>query len=131
MNATARLLAHAAAFAALVAWLRPGGVTAAALITVFALGVVFLLLAPRHRRYSRSVRVWTTTLVYASLLAALFAGADFALQALGNSVKSRTPLPQWLGGLELYWLLVPGVASVAVGALAGLLTERPDPKRAS
>jgi hypothetical protein len=56
--------------------------------------------------------------MYAALLAIFFFGADVALSVLGNSVKPRGQLPAFLGGLEVYFILVPGVASVALGELA-------------
>jgi hypothetical protein len=112
------------AFAAFAAVLRPNGVAPAALLSVFAAGFAFLLWAPRHRRYPTSPRTWLATGLYALLLAAIFAGANFAMSALGNSIKARAALPAAFGGLELYWLLVFGVASVALGASAGAAIEQ-------
>jgi len=123
VNTLARLAAHSTAFAAFVAVFRPDAVAPAALLSVFVAGFAFLLWAPRHKRYPRSPRTWLATLLYALLLAAVFSGADFAMGILGNSIKPRAALPAAFGGLELYWLLVFGVASVAMGAWAGAAIE--------
>jgi len=124
VNTATRLSAHLLAFLALLAALRPSTVAPVALVTVYVAGALFLLLAPRSRLYPRWPRTWLTALGYALLLATVFAGADFTLGALGNSAKPRAPLPTAFGGLELYWLLVFGVASVAAGALPGVALER-------
>ena len=123
MNTIARLASHLLAFSATVAALRPSAVAPAALLSLYVAGAVFVLLAPRHRLYPRLPGTWAATLGYAVLLAAIFAGAGFAMGALGNSLRPRAVLPAAFGGVELYWLLVLGVASVAVGALVGTLLE--------
>jgi drug/metabolite transporter (DMT)-like permease len=130
MNTIARLAAHCAAFMFFVAALRPTSVAPFAMLSVFVAGFAFLLFAPRHGRYPRSQRAWLATLLYALLLAAIFAGSDFAMTTLGNSITSRAALPAAFGGLELYWLLVFGAASVAAGALAGAVTEHRGQARA-
>ena len=124
MKTIASLVAHSIAFTAFVGLCRPDTVAPVALLGVFVAGFAFLVWAPRHKRCPRSPVAWLATFVYAILLAAVFAGADFAMEALGNSIRSRAPLPPAFGGLELYWLLVFGVATVAVGALVGSTVER-------
>ena len=119
MNTTVRLAAHLFTFVGFLALLRPGTVEPAAWLGVFAIGWAFLILAPNHQAYPKSQGTWLKAALYTLLLASLFFGTDLALHALGNTVKPRAALPPYLGGLELYWLLVPGVLSVAIGALAG------------
>ena len=124
MNTTVRLAAHLFTFGSLLFLLRPATVEPAAWLTVFTVGWVFLILAPKHRAYPRTPGTWVKASIYTLLLASLFFGTDLALQALGNTVRPRATLPPYLGGLELYWFLVPGVLSVATGALAGAFLER-------
>jgi len=116
----ARLAAHALSFFVLAGWpLRAAGVEPGAWLVLYAAGAVFLCAAPGHRAYPRSIKAWLAVAFYSVLLAAVFFGADFALQTLGNSARPRASLPSWFGGLELYYVLVPGVTSVAIGALTG------------
>lgn len=122
--ACVRLAAHALTFVAVLVLLEPQGVAPSAWWGVATLGALFLVLAPGHPAYSRSARWWLGAAVVLAWLSAGFAGADFALRTLGNSVKARASLPPLLGGLELHWLLCPGLFSVAVGALAGAALER-------
>ena len=124
MNTTVRLAAHLFTFVGFLALLQPGTVEPAAWLAVFTVGWVFLILAPNHQAYPKSQGTWLKAALYTLLLASLFFGTDFALHALGNTVKPRAALPPYLGGLELYWLLVPGVLSVATGGLAGAVLER-------
>ena len=124
MNTTVRLAAHLFTFGSFLALLRPATVEPAAWLAVFITGWVFLTLAPNHRAYPRRPGTWVKAALYTLLLASLFFGTDLAVQLLGNTVRPRAALPPYLGGLELYWLLVPGVLSVATGALAGAVLER-------
>ena len=124
MNTTVRLAAHLLTFGSLLALLRPATVEPAAWLAVFTVGWVFLILAPNHRAYPKTQGTWVKAALYTLLLSSLFFGTDLALQALGNTVRPRATLSPYLGGLELYWLLVPGVLSVVTGALAGAVLER-------
>ena len=124
MNTTVRLAAHLLTFGGLLVLLRPATVEPTAWLVVFTIGWVFLILAPSHRAYPKTQGTWIKAALYTLLLAILFFGTDLALQVLGNTVRPRAPLPPHLGGLELYWFLVPGVLSIATGALAGAVLER-------
>ena len=123
MNTTVRLAAHLLTFGGLLALLRPATVEPAAWLLVFAIGWLFLILAPSHRAYPKAQGTWIKAALYTLLRALLFFGSGLALQVLGNTVRPRATLPLYLGGLELYWLRVPGVLSVATGALAGAVLE--------
>jgi hypothetical protein len=124
-TALARLLAHAVAFGALLAVLRPAGVAPVAWLVVYGIGVAALAWGPRSRAWPRSPVVWLKVLAGAVLIAAVFFGADVALTTLGNSVKPRLPPPAALGGMTLPLFLLPGVATVAFGAWIGALVGRP------
>ena len=63
-------------------------------------------------------------LFFAALLALWFWGANFALDALGNSVQARRTPSHLRDGLPLHFILVPGVASVALGLYASALVRR-------
>ena len=118
MGTIAGLLAHAISFAGFVTILPTLSVSLAAWLVLYAVGVIVVLLGPRLTLVAYTARGWSLALFYAVLSAVIFAGADLALQALGNAVKPRAIVPPALGGLEFYFLLVPGVASVALGQLA-------------
>lgn len=124
MNAAARLLAHATTFALLACVLEPAAVAPDALLGLFLSGTLVLALGPCLSCYPHAARTWAQVVFYSLLLGGLFFGADFALLALGNSVKPRAILPPAFGGLELYWVLVPGVASVGAGAWVGALLRQ-------
>ena len=63
-------------------------------------------------------------LFFAALLALWFWGANFALDALGNSVQARRTPSHLRDGLPLHLILVPGVASVALGLYAPAWVRR-------
>lgn len=110
------LLMHAASFWAFVFLVPTAGVAATAWVVAYAGGVAYLLAAP-HLHGARLSPVQSLKLLgYCVLVAALFFGADSALNALGNSVKTRQALPAAFGGLEVWFLLVPGVAAPALGS---------------
>lgn len=123
LPAVARVASHLLAFVGVLAALPQQQVAPAAWLAVYAIGLVFLACAPRHRLYPQAPAWWLRVLLYSVLLAAIFFGADWALNTLGNSVKGRATLPAAFGGLELYAVLAPGVASVALGAWVGALLQ--------
>jgi hypothetical protein len=71
-------------------------------------------------RYSATLppRTWAALAMYALLGAALFAGANFGMDALHGPNRSRAQVAAHLGGLELWVVLCPGVLSLALGHLA-------------
>ena len=118
MGTAAGLLTHLLSFVVVVATVATPSVSLIAWLSLYGVGAAYLLIGPYVPLPKLSVRQWAMLFVYALILAVIFAGAEFGLQTLGNSVKPRGGLPSYLGGLELYFMLVPGVASVALGELA-------------
>jgi hypothetical protein len=118
LSAFAAAAVHASAFVAFLVYVAPSSVRATSWLALYLLGGSFLWLRPRLLPTANSFKLWASTLMYAALLAILFFGADLALSVLGNSVKPRSQLPAFLGGLEMHFVLVPGIASVALGELA-------------
>jgi hypothetical protein len=116
MRAALPLLAHALAFWAGVAALAPPSVSPSAWAALYLLGAVAVVLIERHPRARLSARAWAIVAAYAAFLAVLFWGADHALNELRGAIRPRAALPAYLGGLELCFMLVPGVASVALAA---------------
>lgn len=118
MHAAIALAAHAVAFWAFVFFIAPLTVSLPAWLATYSLGVGVLLLV--LLRYPTKIACWPSVrlFLYSLLFSAVFFCVDNALTVLGSAVRPRQPLPTFLGGLELYYLLLPGVAAVAVGLLA-------------
>ena len=117
MHTATALAAHATAFWAFVFLVAPPAVTVGAWLATYSLGAGMLLLVALRTATTSESWPAVRLFLYSLLLALIFFGADQALTVLGTSVKPRQPLPAFLGGLELYYLLVPGVAAVALGQL--------------
>ena len=92
----------------------------------YAAGAVFLTAARWQNKLCLTLRQSTQLLFYASIVAIWFWGANLALDTLGNSVKATRLPPEQREGLPLHLLLVPGVVSVALGALAAAALDRKD-----
>ncbi len=118
METATALAMHALAFWAFVFIVAPIAVTLAAWMVTYSLGAGILPLL--LWRYPTRIAFWPSVRLffYSFLIAAIFFVADTALTILGPAFRPRQPLPVFLGGLELYYLLFPGVAAVALGLLA-------------
>lgn len=100
------------------------GRTWAVLHGVVALGLLALRTAPCPASRWRA-KTWLVIAFYAAFLAAFFAGANFALDALHGVNRRRAEIGLDLEGLALWQFLCPGVFSLAVGALADCFCTRP------
>ena len=118
MATAAGLLAHLLSFVVVVATVATPSVSFIAWLALYCAGAAYLLIGPYGPLPKLSARQWAMLFGYALLLSVIFAGIELGLQTLGNSVKPRGVLPSYLGGLEPYFMLVPGVASAALGELA-------------
>jgi len=67
---------------------------------------------------------WLAALGYTLLFAALFCGANLALDALHGAHRPNADVARHLGGLELWFVLFPGIASMAVSGFARTLLSR-------
>ncbi|HEU5297840.1 MAG TPA: hypothetical protein VFU71_23920 [Burkholderiaceae bacterium] len=67
---------------------------------------------------------WLSRAGQSVLLALLFYGGNAGRDVLFGPDRLKAATPEWLGGLELWWILCPGVASVALAAAAAQLSDR-------
>lgn len=58
---------------------------------------------------------WFATAFYAILFAAIFYGANGALDALHGRDRNGPEVARSLGGLQVWFVLFPGIASVSLG----------------
>ncbi len=120
MRVIASLLGYALTYWALLLALPIwNSVPRSSWLGLFVLGALATAAFQLQSRWIFSARSWALCAGYCLLLSSLFFGADFALDALGTSVKPRAELPIFVAGLELYHVLVPGAFSVAIGAFLG------------
>jgi hypothetical protein len=74
---------------------------------------------------------WTVRAAYCVLLAMLFYGTNQARDILYGPERLKPELPGWLGGLELWWILCPGLVSVCLAIAAARFTlDAPVPRAA-
>lgn len=114
--AWAGLAALTVCYGAGAALLHAAAVSAAAWAALYAAGVIALLALPYSRAGRVPARRWLTAAGLTVLLAGIFFGADGALDALNGARRAKTQVAAHLGGLELWFVLCPGAASVALAA---------------
>ena len=96
-------------------------------ITVLYGACVLVYCAVSACRQMPAVR-WFAMACYAALLAAIFYGANGALDALHGANRARPDVASAIGGLELWFVLCPGAVSVALGhAVRSALAKRQPP----
>ena len=83
-----------------------------------------LLLTSRKSRDSRSPIAWLVYAMYSVLFALIFYGANEALDVLYGAGRAKSDVASHIGGLELWWILCPGLFSVAVACAAASMLER-------
>ena len=120
----AALAIQAAAFWSAVFMLPASTVGTAAWLALYACCAATLAVSASIARMKLGLLAWLQVLFYALLLAAIFFGADFALDTLRGAVRPRSQLPAFFNGLEFYFVLAPGVASIAVGGAARSILAR-------
>ena len=96
----------------------PTGVSWVARTAFYACCAAALLLVRRSGRAVAPATVWTIRAAYCVLLAVLFYGANQARDILYGPERLKAHLPVWLGGLELWWILCPGICSVFLAIAA-------------
>ena len=116
------LLVQALVFAAGVAALQRADVSAAAWAGLYLCAAVATVTAPCWAPLRAGL--WLAVAGYALLFSALFWGANFGLDALHGAHRHKADVAQSLGGLELWLVLCPGAASVALGAAAQVAWAR-------
>jgi hypothetical protein len=101
------------------------GVLLRAQSALYVCCVLALLYLRRSTWSAAPAKSWLVRAAYSVLLALLFYGANRAQDILYGPERLKSNLPGWLGGLELWWILCPGIASIALAAAsARLLSER-------
>jgi hypothetical protein len=100
----------------------PAGVAGIARAVLYHCCIAAMLFVDRSTLVNAPAIVWTIRAAYCVLLAAFFYGANQARDILYGPERLKADLPGWFGGLELWWILCPGIASVllAVAAARGL-----------
>ena len=124
MTTAVALLVHGLVYS-LGAWFaRPTAQDTQAWAVWYCIGAMTLVLALQVAKIRVKPSSALQVLLFAAILAVWFLGANFALDVLGNSVQARrTPL-ELRSGLPIHFILVPGVASVALAVLASTLVGR-------
>lgn len=125
MNAASPLLALTATFWAGVglAGLADAQVPSApALLSLYAVCVACAAIQRRWRPLRASPRAWLAAAGYSLLLALVLRGANFGLDALHGAQRVRIDVAAGLGGLELWFVLSPGVTAVTVAAWLQAIT---------
>ena len=110
------LWVQALVFAAGVAALQRAGVAPVAWAGLYLCTATATAAAARW--VPMSAGLWLAVAGYVLLFSALFWGANFGLDALHGAHRHKTEVAQSLGGLELWLVLCPGAASLALGAAA-------------
>jgi hypothetical protein len=67
---------------------------------------------------------WLVRAAQSVALALLFYGANAGRDVLFGLERLKAETPAWLGGLELWWILCPGAASIALAAAAARRSDR-------
>ena len=97
-------------------------VTAVAWVCLYAACLLGAIFSWVRLPSSAGVRFWLSSAGYSLLLAALFFGANGALDALHGAHRAKAQVAESLGGLELWFVLCPGVLVVCVaGCVRSLL----------
>jgi hypothetical protein len=126
MANAAGLAAITAVYWLIVALLRDAPVVWLAWAVLYAVCLLLGLGAWRVWRPEAGVRFWAVAAFRVLLLAGIFYGANGGLDALYGSDRQRARVEAGLGGMELWFVLCPGLFSVAVGSAlrAAVLSRR-------
>lgn len=116
------LLALTAVFWSGAGLFGTSGVTTPALVSLYGMCLAIAAIQSRWRPAWASPRTWLAVALYSLLLAALFRGANVGLDALHGAQRVRIDVAASLGGLELWFVLSPGVTAIAVAAWVQCIT---------
>ena len=124
-----QVLVQALVFAAAMAALQHADVTNVTDVTAVAWAGLYLCSALATVALPRWVPLnaagWLAAAGCALLFSAMFWGANFGLDALHGAHRHKADVAQYLGGLELWLALCPGVVSAALGAAVQVWWTRP------
>jgi hypothetical protein len=123
------LAASTLAFWASVALLGRTGVLAGAWLLLYMLCTALSLLAIWRQRPSLSPAVWLYLALCATLLAAGLFGVNGGLDALHGAHRPKVDVAGAVGGLELWFVLCPGLASSALACAVGAAVVMPTVRR--
>lgn len=119
MNLLAALAALSLSFWCTVAMLGSAGVQTEAWLVLYGLCASLSLLALWRRTPSFAPTTWLYLTVCVTLLAAVFLGANVGLDALNGAHRAKPDVAGAIGGLELWLVLFPGVASSTLACAVG------------
>jgi len=117
VTTAAALLVQFAAFWSAVAAIPAGSVTPAAWASLYALAVLAFVCFRFVVDLKWPARKWFIVLFYALFLALVFYGANIGLDVLHGANRRKADVARYLGGLEIWFFLCPGVAAFAVAGL--------------
>jgi hypothetical protein len=117
MGTAIALLAQFAVFWLVVAAIPAGSVAPAAWVVLYAVAALAFV----HFRFVLNVkwsaRKWFIVLFYSLFLAMFFYGANIGLDVLYGANRRKADVARYLGGLEIWFFLCPGVTAFAVAGL--------------
>lgn len=115
----AGLLVMAAVYGGFVAWIPLPGLADTAMLALFATLIVAAGLLWRLARLTAAR--WLGVALLAAIGAAYLIGAEGALDTLHGAHRPKADVAGALGGLELWFVLCPGVVSLEIGGAANRL----------
>ena len=125
MKYLAAWLALSSAYWPVAALLGSAGVGPGAWWALYAVCMLLAMLLVTSRSLALRSGAWLYLAGCAVLLAGLFFGANAGLDVLHGASRPKADVAQQLGGLALWCVLCPGLASVALAcAVAGLAAGR-------
>jgi hypothetical protein len=125
MKYLAAWLALSSAYWPVAALLGSAGVGPGAWWALYAVCMLLAMLLVKSRSLALRSGAWLYLAGCAVLLAGLFFGANAGLDVLHGASRPKADVAQQLGGLALWCVLCPGLASVALAcAVAGLAAGR-------
>ena len=127
MRTALALMAQFAAFWSLVAVIPPRSVTLAAWTALYAIALVAFLYVDRAARPNWSSRTWLAVVFYSLFFAGIFYGANLGLDVLHGANRPKAEVARYLGGVEIWFFLCPGVSAFALaGLVQAFLSRRRD-----
>ena len=95
------------------------GLAWAALFAMCSVGTVVLARRAQRRPSAQPQALWLSVAFYSMFIAGIFAAAEPALDRLHGAGRAKTQVAQYIGGMELWYVLCPGIFSTALALSVG------------
>lgn len=118
MNIVVALMVQAAAFWSVVALVPTGLVTPLAWAGLHALGAVAFMVSGLARWPAWPARSWFALLFYALMFGGMFYGLNIGQDILRGAGRPKAEVARHLGGVDIWFLLCPGVATFGLAGAA-------------